>query len=83
MSEFEDITVLADGEELYHSMGAICPYCGYINEPDGTEEEFYVEDMHTYECYHCEKEFKMQTIISYYYCTSKINEVEDEQNSTI
>ena len=80
MSEFEDITGLADGEELHHSRGAICPYCGYINEPDGESGEFYVEDMHTYECCHCEKEFKMQTIISYCYCTSKINEVEDDEN---
>lgn len=78
MSEFENITGLEDDEELYHYRGAICPYCGYINEPDGTEEEFYVEDIHTYKCYHCEKEFKMVTHISFSYYTSKLNEVEDE-----
>ena len=72
--EFEDITNYEPDEELYHYIGAVCPYCGYINKPDGTEEEFYVEDVYKYKCTHCDKEFKMVTQISYSYYTSKLEE---------
>ena len=93
MSKFEDIIgieaqlchdkgtelkYITDFEEFYHDKGAICPYCGYLNERDGTEEEFYVDGEYTYQCEHCNKEFILTTSISYNYYTSKLDEVDNE-----
>ena len=56
----------------------ICPYCGYAMDTRYRYEDFpelYEEDDHEIECPECEKTYIMNTSISYYYETRK---VEDE-----
>lgn len=64
-----------DIEELYHDKGALCPYCEHLNERDGTQEEFFVDDEYIYQCEHCGREFRLITQVIYSYYTSKLEEV--------
>ena len=78
-SDFENITGIEDDEELYHYVGAVCPYCGFINKGDCENREFYEDGDYIYTCDYCNKKFNMNTYISYHYTTSKISECEVER----
>lgn len=78
MDDFEDVTGIDDNEELYHHLGAICPYCGFINKGDYETQEFYEEGYYVYTCNNCDEKFNMNTYISYHYTTSKISEVTND-----
>ncbi len=47
-----------------------CPYCGEIQESD--EGQFYKEGTKIVCCGDCNKEFKLDTEISYYYSTRRL-----------
>ena len=73
--DFENVTEIEDDEELYHDLGAVCPYCGFINKGGGENPEFYEDGDYIYTCDYCNKKFNMNTYVSYSYTTSKIKEV--------
>lgn len=57
----------------------ICPYCGTGIETNYGYEDFpelYEEGEHEIDCPECEKTFIMETSISYYYETRKVEEDE-------
>lgn len=78
MNNFIDIRGLEDEEEIYETSGAVCPYCGFINEPDCESEEFYNDGYYVFTCEHCNKNFNLETCIRHSYTTSKIKECEVE-----
>lgn len=48
-----------------------CPYCGLEHEADGEDDAFYVEGEHIFVCHECNKEFLVDTNVSYSYSTSR------------
>jgi hypothetical protein len=48
-----------------------CPYCGLKHEADCEDDRFYVEGEHEFICDECEKEFLVDTSVSYSYSTSR------------
>ena len=66
-----------EDDEQISSSGAICPYCGYVHEPDGDNYELYQEGETIITCDHCDKDFKSDLYISYTWTTTKIED-EDE-----
>ena len=72
MSGYADLTKYDEDEEIYDRHYAICPYCGYKNEGDCEDFEFYNDGLYKFTCKDCEKTFNLETYISYSYTTSKI-----------
>lgn len=48
-----------------------CPYCGAVHEAECDDDRFYVEGEYEFTCYECEKEFLVDTQVSYSYSTSR------------
>lgn len=44
-------------DEIYSTLGPICPHCRHEHQADGPE--FYDEDMDKFRCNSCEAEFKV------------------------
>ncbi len=57
-------------EETSGEDDVICPYCGEIQEND--EGKFYEEGEQIVCCGSCDKEFELETDVSYYYATRRI-----------
>ena len=47
--------------ETYSHLGPLCPYCGYIHEP---ERDMYSEDYCEQECWSCGEPFKVRVYTS-------------------
>ena len=73
--DFENVIGIGYDDELYHYLGAVCPYCGFINKGEGENPEFYEDGDYIYTCDYCNEKFNMNTYVSYSYTTSKIKEV--------
>ena len=53
----------------------ICPYCGCKHEDNIEEADiFYAEGNHKYECYDCEKAFRVNTEVEYVYESEELEE---------
>lgn len=66
----EEIAEGIENGEFEYEREIICPYCGETIEDD---ECVYDEDgEHEVECYHCEKNFQLETNISISYSTRVI-----------
>lgn len=63
--EEEEITEVDCEDEVY------CPYCGAVHEAECDDDRFYVEGEYEFTCYECEKEFLVDTQVSYSYSTSR------------
>ena len=48
-----------------------CPYCGQVHEEDCEDDTFYVGGEHEFICCECEKEFLVDTHVSYSYSTRR------------
>lgn len=68
-----------EDEEQLSSIGAVCPYCGYINEAGADNPQLYEEDTTECECEHCCKTFKVRLEITYDWWTSKMEQESEEQ----
>lgn len=60
-----EITEVDCEDEIY------CPYCGLGHEADCEDDRFYVEGEYEFICHECEKEFLVDTQVSYSYSTSR------------
>lgn len=49
----------------------ICPWCGEVIEGDCETREFYEDGTHVFTCPECEKEFTLETSVSYSYSTER------------
>ena len=63
----------------YDNRGMICPHCGYVYEPDGTEALDYDQDGHIEECMECEKDFFVCANISVSWETSLAGKIYNER----
>ncbi len=68
-----------EGEEFdtFSDKYVICPYCGYAIPTDYGYEDFpeiYTEGDNDLTCPECEKDFVLETSVSYYYETKKKGE---------
>lgn len=52
----------------------ICPWCGEVQEYDFDDHEIYEEGEHDMICHLCDKSFRMQTNVSYYYDTERLED---------
>ena len=52
-------------EETYSTDAAICPYCGHENRPEDSDYALYDENLGTFECMECEREFKVRVYKSF------------------
>jgi hypothetical protein len=60
-----EITSVDCEDEVY------CPYCGRKQEAECDDETFYVEGEYRFTCCECEKEFWVETRVSYSYSTRR------------
>lgn len=58
-----------------HSEGAICPYCGHMNEAIESDGLLYTEDTTSYYCDSCDKQFYVGVNISYSWTATRIEGV--------
>ena len=61
-------------EEHWSDDGAVCPYCGYINEAQESDGALYTQDTETYTCDHCDKQFRVEVDWTFDWTTRKIEE---------
>jgi len=61
-------------EEQWDDEGAVCPYCGYLNKPDGDNYALYSEETERWECEACRKVFDVDLMIQHSWFTRKIDE---------
>lgn len=77
----EELDVCTCGQtETYNNginVGAICPYCGYLNEDSG-DGEFYTEEERTEQCSSCRKSFNVIGDIDWSWKATK-QEAQDEE----
>lgn len=50
----------------------VCPYCGEEHEQDGESGAFYNDGEHEFDCGNCHHSFKVETMISFSYTTTKL-----------
>ena len=50
---------------------AICPFCGYVHEPDFEDSAFYEDGDHDFDCVECNNTFLLSTNASFSYSTTK------------
>lgn len=60
-----EITSVDCEDEVY------CPYCGWKQGAECDDETFYVEGEYGFTCCECEKEFWVETRVSYSYSTRR------------
>ena len=51
--------------ETYSCIGAECPHCGHMNDPDSDSYSLYSEDTCEWECGECLKMFNVSVYVSY------------------
>ena len=61
-------------EEHWSQDGAICPYCGYINDANNSDGYLYQQSTETYTCEHCNKKFEVQVDWTFDWTTKKIED---------
>lgn len=49
----------------------VCPYCGEEHDQDGESSAFYNDGEHDFDCSNCHNSFKVETMISFNYTTTK------------
>ena len=75
--DFDEFYADAEEDEEFDTSSGdfvICPHCGYAIPTDFGYEDFpelYEEGEHKITCPECDKDFVMETSISYYYETRK------------
>lgn len=59
--------------EGYSSGGAVCPYCGYLNDPGDSDGELYDESVEESECGNCALTFRCSLYVSHAWTTNRLS----------
>ncbi len=72
-----------DLEEFSHSRFIICPFCKKSVDPSEIDHPSvaYEDGHHAFTCLDCEKEFEVETSVSFYYTSRKLDEDEIDGNN--
>ncbi len=61
--------------ETYSTKGAVCPHCGYFNDPANDNYRLYDEATSEWECGGCDTEFRVGVYVSHSWtCAPKENQ---------
>lgn len=63
-------------EGYNNSHGAVCPYCGHLNQADDSDGILYDESTCEYDCGECDKYFSVSIYVSHSWRTKKIDKGE-------